>query len=396
MLFKKKKEALITVGIGHGVPLIPAETAPVQAVEAVPAAPGHIESLSMPAPAASVKQDDNIVAALVSAIPEGAPASPAVSADDEEVILPPPAVPVSLEVPAPPPAPVVEAVEPATGPSPEAPALAAPEALPEFGEFPAEAVAESAAASSPAAPEAGAAAAGQPAPQSEAEMFQTFTPESPEILAGLGSDAGVEPADQAGWGVDSDVPLEQCPYCLNSVPTNLDFCDKCGNRIHDAGPVSEEEAPASDEIFEPPLNGSVPLDLDTTRKLTVKPVPDLLQGTTLLVPARLILHAGSYKEERDQTHTLKLSATTFGRGSDNDFAFPEEEFISRHHCEICYHKYQNILKDLNSANGSYVNDVRVKETILRDGDSIQIGALRFTFEDPMEKLKKKKAQAELE
>ena len=52
-----------------------------------------------------------------------------------------------------------------------------------------------------------------------------------------------------------------------------------------------------------------------------------------------------------------------------------------------------MLKDLQSANGSYVNDVRVKETILRDGDTIQIGSLRFLFEDPVEKMKKKKAEA---
>jgi len=66
--------------------------------------------------------------------------------------------------------------------------------------------------------------------------------------------------------------------------------------------------------------------------------------------------------------------------------------VSRHHCEINYHKYQYVLEDLDSANGTFINEVKVHETVLRSGDVIQIGALKFLFEDPVEEMKKKKAE----
>ena len=53
---------------------------------------------------------------------------------------------------------------------------------------------------------------------------------------------------------------------------------------------------------------------------------------------------------------------------------------SRHHAEIHRRGARFILRDLASANGTYVNGKRVVETSLEDGDELQIGATLFRFE----------------
>lgn len=109
----------------------------------------------------------------------------------------------------------------------------------------------------------------------------------------------------------------------------------------------------------------------------------------MFFPAQLVLLDPVGKETTD-VYQLNIGRSTIGRGLENDLSFGDEEFISRNHCEITYYKYQYMLKDLQSANGSFVNDVKVQETILRDGDCLQIGSLRFIFKDPIEQMKKKK------
>lgn len=191
------------------------------------------------------------------------------------------------------------------------------------------------------------------------------------------------------------VETTQCPFCLSNVPALTDICPNCGNQMHEPAPppdvppaitgdgTIEEAVPAMEIETSIQIDEILP---EATRKLGESPTPAILRETTLFLPASL-----SLMDETDKVFTLTIGANVLGREQSNDLAFPDEEFISRHHCEIRYHKYQYLLKDLNSANGTFVNDVRVQETTLRDGDVVQIGSLRFLFEDPMEKMKKKKA-----
>lgn len=123
-----------------------------------------------------------------------------------------------------------------------------------------------------------------------------------------------------------------------------------------------------------------------TRILPHPPVPGILQETTILIPATLVLLDADGRPGATSC-TLNIGNTCLGRGEQNDICL-EEEFASRSHCTIRYRKYQYVLEDLGSANGTFVNDVRVQQTILRDGDTIQIGATRFVFGDPMEKSRK--------
>ena len=55
--------------------------------------------------------------------------------------------------------------------------------------------------------------------------------------------------------------------------------------------------------------------------------------------------------------------------------------MSRRHLEIRWDGRVALLSDLNSTNGTLVNDVDVKECVLRDGDLITVGLVNLEFRE---------------
>jgi hypothetical protein len=71
---------------------------------------------------------------------------------------------------------------------------------------------------------------------------------------------------------------------------------------------------------------------------------------------------------------LKNGVTTLGRTSDNDVSFPSDSNVSRYHAEIEQRGSEFCLIDLNSSNGTQINDLKVdRETYLSPGDRILLG-----------------------
>lgn len=69
-----------------------------------------------------------------------------------------------------------------------------------------------------------------------------------------------------------------------------------------------------------------------------------------------------------------------GRMPDNDLVVADPK-VSRHHAVIVTTPDGFILRDLGSANGTYVGEVRVLESqLLRDGDEVRVGSQSWTFE----------------
>jgi len=79
---------------------------------------------------------------------------------------------------------------------------------------------------------------------------------------------------------------------------------------------------------------------------------------------------------------LHLKArTVIGRGSDCDLVLDEPE-MSRRHAIIENTPEGIYLRDLGSANGTHVNGVPVRDTVLRPGDQIAFDLNRFLLEAP--------------
>lgn len=70
--------------------------------------------------------------------------------------------------------------------------------------------------------------------------------------------------------------------------------------------------------------------------------------------------------------------TTIGRKEDNDLRI-EADFISRHHALMIINDSEAIIEDLHSANGVYVNGLRVSRKALMEGDLVTIGKSEFRY-----------------
>jgi predicted component of type VI protein secretion system len=69
---------------------------------------------------------------------------------------------------------------------------------------------------------------------------------------------------------------------------------------------------------------------------------------------------------------------TVGREKYNDLVL-NDLLVSRQHSVIQFEKDHFIVRDLNSRNGTFLNNSRVDKSDLQDGDIIKIGGFEFTF-----------------
>jgi pSer/pThr/pTyr-binding forkhead associated (FHA) protein len=79
--------------------------------------------------------------------------------------------------------------------------------------------------------------------------------------------------------------------------------------------------------------------------------------------------------------TLELTAekTTIGRVEDNTFQIPEPS-ISSHHCEVLLQGSEVKVRDLNSTNGTFINDQPITEAVLLPGQILRLGKVEIRME----------------
>src|SRR6516164_10637034 len=63
---------------------------------------------------------------------------------------------------------------------------------------------------------------------------------------------------------------------------------------------------------------------------------------------------------------------TIGRSPDNDLPV-DNLAVSNYHARVYYEAGRLVVEDLDSLNGTFVNDLRVERATLHDGDSIWVG-----------------------
>lgn len=81
----------------------------------------------------------------------------------------------------------------------------------------------------------------------------------------------------------------------------------------------------------------------------------------------------------ESTQTIESEYTHVGRSANNEICLPYPPVSSRH-CMFIQSGPDVVLRDLNSSNGTLVNDELINEVILRPGDVIQVGSVTMKFE----------------
>ncbi len=114
------------------------------------------------------------------------------------------------------------------------------------------------------------------------------------------------------------------------------------------------------------------VDEGQTRITHVKPAPSVASQPACLV---LIYPTGQLLGKK---YTLDGDGLVIGRGSDCAIVV-DLDSVSRRHAKIERIRGRIVVADLNSTNGTYVNENQVEECALSDGDQVKIGNAIFKF-----------------
>ena len=80
-----------------------------------------------------------------------------------------------------------------------------------------------------------------------------------------------------------------------------------------------------------------------------------------------------------RSHELNADRTTIGRIEDNAFQIAEQS-ISSHHCEVLLRGNDVVIKDLDSTNGTFINDEKITEGVLKPGQTLRLGQVELRLE----------------
>jgi hypothetical protein len=115
-----------------------------------------------------------------------------------------------------------------------------------------------------------------------------------------------------------------------------------------------------------PQNGRCPqceAELQVAPTRPIKPPDAMLVGTT---------------DEREFYITAD-QAITIGRGSARNEVNLSNPTVSRRHARIVFEKGRYVLRALDDRNGTFVNNTRIRQQTLHDGDEIRFGRASYGF-----------------
>ncbi len=71
---------------------------------------------------------------------------------------------------------------------------------------------------------------------------------------------------------------------------------------------------------------------------------------------------------------------TIGRDTDNQICLPYDNRVSRHHAKIIFENDEYWIEDMESTNGTYLNDVKlVEKTLVSSGEIFLVGTIWMKF-----------------
>ncbi|MBV9948696.1 MAG: GGDEF domain-containing protein [Myxococcales bacterium] len=117
-----------------------------------------------------------------------------------------------------------------------------------------------------------------------------------------------------------------------------------------------------------------PRDSDRTSITRITEAPSVVRPSRPGAACIVVI----YGPELGKRMHLGSAAFEIGRSSKNDL-FLDQESISRHHARITFDGSEYWIADLRSTNGTFVNDISIREQRLNDGDQVRIGRSILKF-----------------
>ena len=150
-----------------------------------------------------------------------------------------------------------------------------------------------------------------------------------------------------------------CNKCGHRNPPTSGFCSSCGSVLDN---IDDHTVTL---INVDPLQESPTADDDIVVHMADLPSTS----------ATLVVRNGP---QAGVALALEAPVTTLGRHQDSEISL-DDITVSRRHAEILRTSAGYVVRDSGSLNGTYVNNQRIDEAPLRQGDELQVGKFRLVF-----------------
>jgi pSer/pThr/pTyr-binding forkhead associated (FHA) protein len=150
-----------------------------------------------------------------------------------------------------------------------------------------------------------------------------------------------------------------CNQCGHRNPPASNFCSSCGATLDTLSNRTVTIARVDPLQDAPGPHDDVQVDL----------------GRLPAGVGHLIVRDGSQAGQQFALHEV---LTRLGRHSDNEISL-DDVTVSRRHAEITAVAGSYFVRDIESLNGTYLNNERIDEAELRHGDEVRIGKFRLVF-----------------
>jgi len=194
-------------------------------------------------------------------------------------------------------------------------------------------------------------------------VIDRYTDGAPRLITSL-CDAALRIAGAAGRDQVDPKDLEAAALKLQ-LPALIERSST------DEGPPAEDSAPATAAEALPNPSSSP--------SSSASPAPLAKDITGPRIGRLRVMSAGQLLIE----HPLRIGRMMIGRAADADLQI-DDRTVSRHHCQIISNEYLSVIQDLNSTNGVYVKDRRLRRHNLSDGDVVVLGSFQVVYLDERE------------
>lgn len=173
----------------------------------------------------------------------------------------------------------------------------------------------------------------------------------------------------------------RCPTCgreLSHARSPCRFCRSAAAAAPQpqAPPVPATPAGLDDTPIPAPMEDTPPPASEEST--LVMRIPDEAAGQTLVLREWAVLAVTKGPAAGQVFELSRESATSIGRGYSNDIVL-DDASVSSQHCRIRPESTGFVLHDLDSTNGTFVNERRTSRHLLAEGDVIRLGETAIEF-----------------
>ncbi len=155
-----------------------------------------------------------------------------------------------------------------------------------------------------------------------------------------------------------------CTNCGNMLQADWDMCPFCGTPVGQVGTNAPQ-----------PAMPGMPMPQDTGEKTMALNLDALDLGGKRTVVGWIVAQNGNHRGEDFRIYDGK---NILGTAADCDIVITDP-YLSAKHCTIRHENGNFQVTDLDSMNGTFVNQKRCQKSDLIDNDTIRLGRTEFKF-----------------